>query len=296
MKLLNVDAAHDDERMHGLGVMGGLSVALPWSGGSRAMSPTSLSSCQVISINHLPWSWTSMLIMILCDYLMFCRRLECYNTGGCVLVESRPINKLCFRRIWRGWDFLSNQFLRRMWRRITKSWREGVGSEQPERDRSILRWSGKWMKMIREGQYLWLGKCKEMRRKYKISSSCLNFSSTIGRLQAWEWRLRQVSRTKLFTHDRSFSFCFSFFIPFYTYYCAAGIEIDEGPELHGPIDPVSISPYRWVLFCPLLLNLTYFSSHGEGADTSPKRGMTRETLSGSQVGLGVHSQLNVLVT
>jgi len=45
-----------------------------------------------------------------------------------------------------------------------------------------------------------------------------------------------------------------------------GIEIDEGPELHGPIDPVSISPY----------------SHGEGADTSPKRGMTRETLSGSQ--------------
>ena len=29
MKLLNVDAAHDDERMHGLGVMGGLSVALP---------------------------------------------------------------------------------------------------------------------------------------------------------------------------------------------------------------------------------------------------------------------------
>ena len=80
------------------------------------------------------------------------------------------------------------------------------------------------------------------------------------------------------------------------YHCAAGIEIDEGPELHGPIDPVSISPYRWVLFCPLLLNLTYFSSHGEGADTSPKRGMTRETLSGSQVGLGVHSQLNVLVT
>ena len=23
-----------------------------------------------------------------------------------------------------------------------------------------------------------------------------------------------------------------------------GIEIDEGPELHGPLDPVSISPYR----------------------------------------------------
>ena len=162
MKLLNVDAnVHDDKRMHGLGVMGGLSVALPWSGGSRAMSPTSLSSCQVISINHLPWSWTSMLIMILCVYLMFCRRLECYNTGGCVLVESRPINKLCFRRIWRGWDFLSNQFLRRMWRRITKSWREGVGSEQPERDRSILRWSGKWMKIIGEGQHFWLRKCKK---------------------------------------------------------------------------------------------------------------------------------------
>ena len=153
MKLLNVDAnVHDDNRMHGPGGMGGLSVALPWSGGSRAMSPTSLSSCQVISINHSPWSWTSMLIMILCVYLMFCRRLECYNTGGCVPVESRPINKVCLRRIWRGWDFLSNQFLRRMWRRITKSWREGVGSEQPERDRSILRWSGKWMKIVR-GQY-----------------------------------------------------------------------------------------------------------------------------------------------
>ena len=94
-------------------------------------------------------------------YLMFCRRLECYNPGGCVLVESRPINKLCFRRIWRGWDFLSNQFLRRMWRRITKSWREGVGSEQPERDRSILRWSGKWMKINGEGQHFWLRKCKK---------------------------------------------------------------------------------------------------------------------------------------
>jgi len=47
-----------------------------------------------------------------------------------------------------------------------------------------------------------------------------------------------------------------------------GIEIDEGPELHGPIDPVSISPY----------------SHGEGGDTSPKRGMTREALAGTQGG------------
>ena len=108
MKLLNVDAnVHDDKGMHGLGVMGGLSVALPWSGGSRAMSPTSLSSCQVISINHSPWSWTSILIMILCVYLMFCRRLECYNTGGCLLVESRPINKVCFRRMWREWLGLS---------------------------------------------------------------------------------------------------------------------------------------------------------------------------------------------
>ena len=26
--------------------------------------------------------------------------------------------------------------------------------------------------------------------------------------------------------------------------CVPGIEIDEGPELHGPLDPVSISPYR----------------------------------------------------
>jgi len=47
-----------------------------------------------------------------------------------------------------------------------------------------------------------------------------------------------------------------------------GIEIDEGPELHGPLDPVSISPY----------------SHGEGGDTSPKRGMTREALAGTQGG------------
>ena len=50
---------------------------------------------------------SSMFIMILCVYLMFCRRLECYNTGGCVLVESRPINKVCFRRMWREWLGLS---------------------------------------------------------------------------------------------------------------------------------------------------------------------------------------------
>jgi len=48
-----------------------------------------------------------------------------------------------------------------------------------------------------------------------------------------------------------------------------GIEIDESLELHGPLDPVSISPYS-------------HAYSGEGADTSPKRGMTREGISGTQ--------------
>lgn len=47
-----------------------------------------------------------------------------------------------------------------------------------------------------------------------------------------------------------------------------GIEIDEAPELHGPLDPISISPY----------------SHGgpDGADTSPKRGGARDGMAGPQ--------------
>lgn len=51
-----------------------------------------------------------------------------------------------------------------------------------------------------------------------------------------------------------------------------GIEIDESPELHGPLDPVSISPYSH----------TYSGEGGAGGDSSPKRGVTREGMTGSQ--------------
>ena len=86
---------------------------------------------------------------------------------------------------------------------------------------------------------MWLGKCKEMRRKYKISSSCLNFSSTIGRLQAWEWRLRQVSRTKLSTHDRSFPFGLSFFIPF----CIIVLQELKLMKAQSYMDPLTPCPF-----------------------------------------------------
>jgi len=52
-----------------------------------------------------------------------------------------------------------------------------------------------------------------------------------------------------------------------------GIEIDESLEMHGNMDPVSISPYSHA-----------YSGEGAGGDTSPKRGMTREGLANSQTG------------
>jgi len=53
-----------------------------------------------------------------------------------------------------------------------------------------------------------------------------------------------------------------------------GIEIDESLEMHGNLDPVSISPYSHA----------YSGECVAGGDTSPKRGMTREGLTNSQTG------------